>query len=84
MKERFPILSRVDPETWMAIPGVFLITLGVLVGIVTAIFEVPKTCNPCHDEMMKRYDAFLCTGKPSLPHDELVACRRKLGKPAVY
>jgi hypothetical protein len=81
----FPTLAAYPADKWLMIPVFFLTTVGVLAGVGVAIFENPnQTCEVCHDTMMKRFDAYTCTGKESLPDEELAACRRSLGKPEIY
>lgn len=84
----FPTLARYPASKWVMIPITFFLTIGVLMGIILPIVEVPRDpCNPCHDVQMKAYDEFLCTGKVGPTgsfESQLAACRKKLGKPAAY
>jgi hypothetical protein len=84
----FPTLAHYPADKWVMIPMTFFLSISVLIGVVTAIFENPdKVCNPCHDPQMKSYDEYLCTGKvgPTGSFEkQLAACRKKLGKPEAY
>ena len=84
----FPTLARYPCTKWAMIPLTLFLIIGVLVGVILPIVEVPSSpCDPCHDVQMKAYDEFLCTGKvgpTGAYEDQLAACRKKLGKPAVY
>ena len=84
----FPTLIRYPATKWMMAPITFFLSVGVMTGVVTAIFEAPAyACDPCHDAQMKVYDEYLCTGKVGQTgsfEKQLPACRKKLGKPAVY
>lgn len=81
----FPTLAAYPAGKWMMVPMTFFLAMGVLMGTIPPLFEVPKFCDPCHDIMLKRYDTYLCTGKDdALPDEQLAECRRKLGKPEVY
>jgi hypothetical protein len=84
----FPTLASYPAVKWMMVPLAFFLTLSVLIGVVTSVFEDPdKACNPCHDLQMKSYDEYLCTGKVGPAgsfENQLAACRKKLGKPEVY
>jgi hypothetical protein len=81
----FPTLAAYPADKWMMAPIVFFLSIGVLAGVGVAAFENPnQMCEVCHDTMMKRFDAYTCSGKESLPDKELAACRRSLGKPEIY
>lgn len=87
----FPTLANYPADKWMMIPLAFFLTLAMIIGVVDAIYWPPpdsyNPCKPCNDVQMMAYDEYLCTGKVGNTgsfEKNLAACRKKLGKPAVY